>query len=235
MRRAILMEPEIAGNVGFVARLIENFAIDQFFIVNPQCDIMEARDHAVHAQETLLNARIVDSLEQASNGLDLLVGTTGVTANDENLVRHSIPPRDVMKMIPEDAAVGLLFGREGNGLTNTDLDRCDIVVHIPAAPEYPVMNLSHAAAILFYECSVATNSTSARKGTISGREERHVLENLFKDATETFDWEPERKENAVRAVQHLVGSAMVTGRELSLLLGLFRELADRDGSVQHDT
>ena len=45
----------------------------------------------------------------------------------------------------------ILLGREDIGLKNEELKICDVVVSIPANPEYPIMNVSHAAAINFYE------------------------------------------------------------------------------------
>lgn len=226
--RAIIVEPESAGNIGFIARLIENFAVDEFFIVNPQCDIDEtAETRAVHAQETLSSARIVDDMEYAVSGLDYLVGTTGVDVSDENLVRSSVTPEQMTEQVPDDAVVGIMLGREGKGLNNEELDRCDFVVSIPASEDYPVMNLSHAAAVMFYECFTGTGSTNTLDGTSSSRDEREVLENLFKDATETVKWDHHRQDKAVRAFRNVLGRSYITGRECSLLLGLFRELTNK--------
>jgi tRNA C32,U32 (ribose-2'-O)-methylase TrmJ len=36
-------------------------------------------------------------------------------------------------------------------LANEELALCDIVVTIPANPENPILNVSHAAAVIFYE------------------------------------------------------------------------------------
>ena len=45
----------------------------------------------------------------------------------------------------------MLIGREGDGLNNHEINLCDFMVTIPTFPEYPVLNASHAAAIIFYE------------------------------------------------------------------------------------
>lgn len=226
--RAIIVEPEYAGNVGFIARLIDNFSIDEFFLVNPQCSLdKEAEDRAVHAQETLSAARIVEELEYAVDGLDYLVGTTGVDATDENLLRTTVTPEQMTADIPEDAHVGIILGREGKGLSNEELDICDFTVRIPTSENYPVMNLSHAAAVMFYECFQAADSRTVEDGTSSSRQKRDVLENLFKDATESVNWEQHRQEKAVRAFQNVLGRSYVTGRELSLLLGWFREVTEQ--------
>lgn len=45
--------------------------------------------------------------------------------------------------------IALLFGREGDGLNNQEIEQCDILVTIPTSDEYPIMNITHAAAIIF--------------------------------------------------------------------------------------
>lgn len=225
---AIIIEPESQGNIGFIARLVENFAIDEFFIVNPQVSIGEtAKTRAVHAQETLDAARVVDDLSYAISETDYLVGTTGIDATEENLVRATVEPRQIPDDVPEDAAVGLMFGREGTGLTNGELEQCDIVVRIPTSEDYPVMNLSHAAAVVFYECFTGTSSMKSADGTASSRDQRDALENLYKDVTERLNWEQHRREKALRAFHNVIGRAYMTGHEASMLLGLFREVRNR--------
>lgn len=233
MHRAVVLEPESAGNIGFIARLVENFAINELFIVNPQCEIGDtAKERAVHAQDTLRDARIVDDFNTAIKGLDTVVGTTGIDVSDENLVRHAVTPRQMTEELTDDVDIGIVLGREGTGMTNDELDTCDFVVRIPTDPSYEVMNLSHAAAVLFYELYTDAGSTNEFDGTPSSRTQREVLENLFKDAAETLSWEQHREEKAVRAFRNVIGRSYMTDRECSLLLGLFRELRDKAQSGQ---
>lgn len=226
MYRAIVLQPEVPGNMGFIARLAENFAIDQLWFVDPQCSIdEEAERYASNAADRLDDADIVDSLDAAVDGLDYLIGTTGIKVQAGNVRRHGVPPAAVTDHVPHDADIGVLFGREGKGLRNDELDRCDTVVTIPTSDEYPVMNLSHAAAVMFYELFHAEEVDEPA----STRERRDVLENLFKGTTGTFDWDETRRERTVRAFRNVLGRAYVTDRELQLLLGAFRETRDLIG------
>lgn len=231
MHRVIVVEPESEGNIGFICRLVENFAIDELFLVNPQCEIGDvAESRASHAQDTLKDARIIDELDHATNELDMLVGTTGLTGSDENVLRTTITPRQMTDQLPEDADIGVMLGREGKGLTNAELDRCDFTVRIPTSDAYEVMNLSHAAGVICYELFLSqkdSDDTSTKYNigdTPSSRKKRSVLENLFKDTTETFDWEPDRTEKTLRAFRNVIGRSYITDRELSLLLGFMREV-----------
>lgn len=230
MFRAIVVEPENAGNLGFIARLVENFGIDEYVIVNPQCEIDDtARQYASRAEDTLIGARTPDTLDAAITDLDYCIGTTGVDVSDENVTRTAVPPEQMTAELPADAKTGILLGREGTGLTNDELDRCDFVVRIPTTDAYPVMNLSHAAAVLFYEL-FRGDSTPSDDGTGSSREQRAVLENLFKDVTGTLDWKDHRQEKTVRAFRNVLGRAYVTDKEVSLLLGWCRAVRDRCAS-----
>ncbi len=229
MLRAILHEPAYAGNIGFVARLADNFAVDELVLVSPQCDIDgEARDRASHAQETLDRARIVDDLDMVLDDLDVAVGTTGIRTGTENVLRHGTTPREMADDLDPAARTGVVFGREGTGLSNDELDRCDYTVSIPASPDYPVMNLSHAAAVVLYELYQARDGAE-RDGELASREDRAVLENLFKGVADSLEWNGTRREKTVRAFRNVLGRATVTRREHRLLCGLFSDVQDRLG------
>ena len=45
----------------------------------------------------------------------------------------------------------ILFGREDRGLTNTELQRANIHLNIPANPDYPVLNLAMSVQLVCYE------------------------------------------------------------------------------------
>lgn len=227
MYRAVVLEPEEAGNAGFIARLAENFAIDELVYVNPECDLGAAERFASNADDRLRAARTVDNLDMAVSGLDYLIGTTGIKVSEENVLRNGVAPAEALRDVPGNASVGLLLGREGKGLSNEELDHCDVVVSIPTSETYPVMNLSHAAAVLFYEAYTA--ETTDRDS--SSRERREVLENLFKDVTGSLGWEEAREERTVRAFRNVLGRSYTTGKELQLLLGAFREIDERIGAT----
>ena len=135
MRYIILVEPEVPENTGFIARLCENFKFD-LRLVRPQFNLSEARGTANNAQEKLRNTEIFDNLEEAVSDLDLVVGTKPGkgTSSKEFSFREN---------------TSIMLGRESSGLTNSELELCDAVVHISS--DYSSLNLSHAASVLMYE------------------------------------------------------------------------------------
>lgn len=131
----MLVEPEIPENTGFIARLCENFEFN-LRIVRPQFNLSEARGTANNAQKKLRNVVIFQDLEEAIQDLDFVVGTKpekGTSCREFSFRENT----------------SIMLGRESSGLTNSELDLCDAVVHIQA--DYSSLNLSHAASVMMYE------------------------------------------------------------------------------------
>jgi tRNA/rRNA methyltransferase len=50
-----------------------------------------------------------------------------------------------------------LFGNERFGLPNNAVEKCNMLINIPANPEYSSLNLAQAVQVLAYECRVAAS------------------------------------------------------------------------------
>ncbi len=157
MRAAVIVEPEKPENTGFIARLCENFGFE-LRLVKPGFNLEEARKTASRAQGTLREARIFEDLEEAVKDLDYVVGTKPGRG------------RKISSFTPRENT-SVMIGRESSGLSNTELELCDSVVHIETA-EYDSINQSHAAAIVLHSVSVEAED----QGIEEGRKE--ILEQL---------------------------------------------------------
>lgn len=136
MHTAILVEPEIPENTGFIARLAANFGFS-LRIVKPEFNLEKARKTAKNAQEQLRNAEIFNSVEEAVDDLDYVVGTKPGKGKSLGEFETS-----------ENTSV--MIGRESSGLSNKELELCDAVVYIETSG-YRSLNQSHAAGILFHK------------------------------------------------------------------------------------
>ena len=47
--------------------------------------------------------------------------------------------------------VAVVFGNEKNGLSDAEMEPCQVAVAIPSAPQFPSLNLSHAVQVVAYE------------------------------------------------------------------------------------
>jgi TrmH family RNA methyltransferase len=228
--RVVFVEPESGGNIGSVARLMKNFGISEFYLVNPKAHIgKEAWALAAHAQDILENIIIVKQLKEALNDIDYVVGTTAIVAkSSSNLLRASVSARDFTQNVEKvKGKVALLLGRESTGLSNTELTCCDVVVTIPSDSTYKTLNVASASAIIFYEMWMAKLHFKYKQTKEMSREHRERLLQLFNDICKILNL-PIHKERLIqRAFKNIISRALISTRETTLLIGIFRKLYQR--------
>lgn len=225
----VFVECESPGNVGFLARTMGNFGLHNLVLINP-CELKdEAYYHAMHARKTVENAEIYDTLQEFLDDkkIDFIVGSTGAPGGSYNLSRIPIRPDELADKMNYDNKIAILFGREGDGLSNKEVDMCDVIVSIPTDPSYPIMNISHAAAIILYEVFKNRN-----KFSVEGLEESTALEKeyLIKDMEDLIDTLPipeHKKRNGLKTFKNIVNRAFITGREAHTLKGILRRLKNK--------
>lgn len=157
--RIILVEPTEPGNIGSTARAMKGMGLTQLVLVNP-VPWRESEDAwrlARVSEDVLQNSRVVETLEEAIEGVHYLVATT----HRRRLAKlpPPAPARDAAQKIAsisQDKTVGLLFGREASGLTSEELSFCQLVASVPMALRNPPLNLSHAVLVFAYEIFMAS-------------------------------------------------------------------------------
>jgi TrmH family RNA methyltransferase len=216
----ILVEPENSGNVGAVARVMANFGFKDLFLVNPKCQHLndEARCRAKHAQRILENAKI-SKLNELK--FDYLIGTSAVIGSDYNIPRSPITPEELARKVKRKANIALLFGREGSGLSNKEILKCDFIVKIPSSKKYGTLNVSHAAAIVLYSLfkDRGFGIPAATK-----KEKDVILEKLDEILDKLEFTTTQKKETQKRTWKRIIGKAMLTKREAFAVLGFLTKL-----------
>src|SRR5580698_5524904 len=115
----ILDRPQLAENIGAVARVMANFGLSDLRLVNPRDGWPQERAwaSASGADWPLNAARVFDSVEAAVADLNLVYATT---ARPRELQLPVLTPRvamqDLAGAVAEGLNVGLLFGGERAGL-----------------------------------------------------------------------------------------------------------------------
>jgi TrmH family RNA methyltransferase len=236
--RVVLVEPIYEGNVGSVARAMKNFGFHELFLVNP-CNIEDfGSAMASHASDVLQTARSFASLQQALSGANLVVGTTGKRLNEaqHHLRLHLrvpclMPGELAKKLQGKEGTVALLLGREDCGLNSQELANCDMLVSIPTSEEYPVMNLSHSAAVLFYELS-QNGDVGSGKVEMAKRESLSILQDRMRSLLAEISYPEHKAEFTLVMLRRILGRAELTEREARALLGLIKKIRwtiSRDG------
>lgn len=225
--RIVLVEPLNDGNVGAVARSMKNFGLDELVLVRP-CDIgEEAIKRSMHAVDVLKGARIVSREDEALEGADYIVGTSGVdTANDKKFSRISVTPKAFAEKIVEcDGTIAILFGREDFGLHNDMVRRCDFLVTIPANPGYTILNISHAAAIIMYELFA---HGLVREGPREASElEIEKLNEYFSNLLDAIDYPQHKKKKTRVMFRRMIARSVPSTWEFHTLMGVLDEAAKR--------
>lgn len=150
--RIVLVNTSHPGNIGAVARAMKNMGLRQLYLVSPQqYPHDEATWRASNAVDVLDGAVVVDTFEQAIADCGLVVGTS---ARERAIPWPLLDPRRACAQVYREAVrqpVALVFGREDRGLTNEELQKCQLHIHIPSNPEYSSLNIGMAVQVLAYE------------------------------------------------------------------------------------
>lgn len=220
--RVVLVEPMYQGNVGSVARAMKNFGYSDLVLVKP-CELEgQARAMSSHARDVLEGARITSTLEEAVKGADLLIGTTGVSSLKTG--EHIRLPLYTVKEIKEklrgySGTIAVLFGREDNGFSNDELKCFDMLITVPTSEIYPIMNLSHAVAIVLYELSGLEGGNNP---LAEGLDLQLLYEHLD-ELLEEIDYPAHKKDKTSLMLRRIFGRAGLTPREVQTLRGIIRK------------
>ena len=223
--RVVLVEPKVEGNVGAIARSMANFGLDRLVLVNP-CPVGdEAVRRSKQGRPILEGARTVGHLEDALDATDVSVGTTGISTTSERaFLRQTLTPLELgAKLCNMNGRVALVLGREDYGLLNEELTRLDMLVSIPCAPNYPIMNISHAATVLFYELYRASAApASPRRELASGFEKEKLME-AFRELLLVTRYPKHKSGRTEVMFRRLVGRALPSKWEFHALMGALRK------------
>jgi tRNA (cytidine32/uridine32-2'-O)-methyltransferase len=232
--RLVLVSPQDLVNVASVVRIAKNFGIDSIRLVNPEMELDPYRIEGIAHNTADLVARIAihDSLEDA---LADCVFAAVLTGRERAAKRSVLRPRDAAGELARrtaDGAVALVAGREDSGLTNEELDRCDVLVTISSDPAHSSLNLAQAVAIMAYECWLARGGDrlpfkSPRRTAPAAP--HALVETLFSDwerALWAIDFFKTRQPGHVmRSFREIVFRASLDAREASLLRAMGIEVS----------
>ena len=180
--RFVLIETSHAGNVGAAARALKTMGFDDLVLVRPRWPNVLRKEETIQrasgALDVLGNARVVETLEEALDGISHLCATA-MTPRDfgpptrtprqhfELLLSGALdvlaapdetaPTADASVSAPaptprcNQSGVAFLFGCERFGMSNDDVYRSDVALSIPSNPQFGSLNLGAAIQVVAYE------------------------------------------------------------------------------------
>lgn len=154
--RVVLCQTSHPGNIGSAARAMKTMGINQLYLVKPD-SFPDAHATALStgAADLLESAVVTETLAEALTGCAFAIG---MSARKRGLSHELVNVRSAAATAMEIAAtqpVALVFGTEMSGLSNAELDHCQMLAMIQANPEYSSLNLAAAVQIMCYELRMA--------------------------------------------------------------------------------
>ncbi len=150
----ILVEPQLADNIGMVARAMANFGLDGLRLVNPRdgWPNENARIAASGANFVIDEAQAAATLTESIGDLNWVCATT---ARQRDLAKPILTPEqavaEMARRIGDGQRCGIVFGRERNGLETDEVAVADAVVMIPVNSAFASINLAQAVLLMGYE------------------------------------------------------------------------------------
>ena len=236
----ILNEPQLAENIGAVARVMANFGLADLRLVRPRDGWPQHRAwaSASGADWPLDGARVFEALEEAMGDLQLVLATT---ARPREAALPILTPREgaarLAAAVGDGLASGLLFGGERAGLGSADVALCQAIVTVPVDARFHSLNLAQAVAINAYEWRLTQGARApaafrggappAPLAAVAGFHEH--LESELEAAG--FFHPPEKRASMVRNLRVALGRSRLSDQEVRTLRGVVTALAKGRGRV----
>ena len=236
----ILDKPQLAENIGAVARVMANFGLSELRLVSPRDGWPQERAwaSASGADWVLDGIHVFDSVAEAIADQNTVFATTARPRETRQPVRT---PREAARLLYDDTASGLavalLFGGERAGLETTDIALCQGIVTIPIDPRHHSLNLAQAVAINAYEWRTLVLDAPPprfREGEppASGALMLGMYEHLEAELDAGgFFHPPEKKGSMSRNLRVMLGRAAFTEQEVATFRGVIHALAKGRGRV----
>lgn len=154
----ILDHPDESRNIGAACRAMANNDISELRIVGniSDYDIEHIHVLAIHAGEIFDNAKFCNSIKEATADCAICAGTTRRRGKKRGKLLLPEEFADMANQISTGSTkesggrVAVIFGNERTGLTDEQLDECNLGVTIPSSDNFGSLNLSHAVQIMSY-------------------------------------------------------------------------------------
>jgi tRNA/rRNA methyltransferase len=246
----LLMEPQLADNIGMVARAMANTGLDDLRLIAPRdgWPNEKARVAASGANYVVDDASSHGTLAEAIGDLNWVAATT---ARQRDLRKPVLTPEQVVaeirKRIADGQRCGILFGRERNGLETDEVAICDAIVMIPVNPRFASLNLAQAVLLIGYEWMrqhegaslgrVTTYEAPVTPGLNIGasrpankEEMLGLYEHLERELERLgFFKPPEKRQTMVRNIRSMLARMNATEQEVRTLRGIVAALAQGKG------
>lgn len=229
--RVIMVNTTESGNIGAAARAMKNMSLSNLYLVNPQgYPSAVATARASGADDVLSNAVVCQSLEEALKGVHLVVGASARQRNIKWKQMDVVGTCGEIQKITsvDNQQVAVVFGTEKSGLTNKELDLCQILMTIPGNPNYFSLNVASAIQVFAYQNYVYNTTTQFEKSSneTAGFDELESFYEHLAQALEHIEYFEDKRPKALlmRRLRRFFNRAEPEKAEIAILRGILRNI-----------
>ncbi len=232
--RIVLCQTSHPGNIGSTARAMKTMGFKNLYLVQPdKYPNAQATAMAAGADDVLDNAIVTQTLSEALVGCAFSIG---LSARKRYLSHETVNAREAAlqaNKIVASQPVAFVFGTEMSGLTNAELDCCQMLAMIPANPEYSSLNLAMAVQLVCYELRMTilngaleptSNQTNGDAPTGEPLATNDELERFYTHLEETLlhigYLNPNAPKKLFERMRRLYSRARLEKEEVNLLRGV---------------
>jgi TrmH family RNA methyltransferase len=221
------------GNIGSAARAMKTMGLDRLRLVAPErFPATEATVMAAGADDVLQKARVFPDVRSAVADCGLVVGTT---SRARHLPWRVVEPREAAREIAAASAtseVAILFGAERTGLSNEDIEHCQLLLGIPTGASYASLNVAMAVQIVAYEVLLASRGEEAAAGArgvpLASATEMERFYGHLAQVLEEIDFRDRTGEGHLMArIRRLFNRTVLDQNEVNILRGILTSVQGR--------
>ena len=261
--RFVLINTSHAGNVGATARAMKTMGFDDLVLVAPRWANVLRREETIQrasgALDVLANARIVETLDEALDGMthlcatamtprdfgpptraprahfaELLAGLGSKQAlSKSELLTHDLRGLEA-DLALKPAGVAFLFGSERFGMQNDDVYRCHVALSIPADPQFGSLNLAAAVQLIAYDWreelgGFAVESPVGERTLADAAEVAGMLKHLEGALVDIGFLDPASPKKLMPRLNQLFNRAQLSTEEIHILRGVAKAMSQAAG------
>ena len=230
----ILVKPQLGENIGACARSMKNFGLKNLNIVSPKFIFPNHKTKvtSVGAIEIIKKTKIFNTVEEAIGKFDLIIS---MSARSRDINKKHISFLDFRKILKKNKNknLGLMFGPEASGLSNSDLSYSNFVLQIPTSKKFRSLNLSHSVTIVCYEIfKILNKNLFNKKGKILKVSSKSKISLLLKYLIKLLDKKDfftpsEKKRSMLLNINNLIYRLEPNDKELRILASIISSLTKK--------
>ncbi len=225
----VLVEPQIAENIGSTARAMNNMGLRKLIVVNPGdfdmgVILKTATHNSIHILEEM---EVLDELMDAIGPYNYIVGTTARIGKYRPILTT---PRSLAKDligISQKNKVAILFGREDRGLTNEQLRYCHTIVNIPTATSTS-LNLAQAVMVISYEIYMTNIDEESVISYVPRLANKFELEEMYEHLKRALIkigfLDPKNPDHWMWNIRRMLSRYPLQAKEVQIIRGICRQI-----------